>query len=148
MSPGFAPANLSLSHLETQGTYESPFPLPAGGPVLTSCVLAAVIGAQRPLRQHKPPEPPPSPSLRSLHRSLFRPSLPPTPTQSLRTASLFVPDSSRAILKPSSDYARRDKDRTALWGCPIDPAVQRSPHKDYLVFSKPKGGHPVRPPIQ
>ena len=77
VSAKFAPANISLSRSKTQGTYESPLPLPAGGPVLTSCVLA---------------------SPKEKHRSSFRPSLPPSPTQSLRGHSLFVPDSSRAFL--------------------------------------------------
>ena len=46
MSPMYDPANMSLGRSKTQETYESPFPLPAGGPILTSCVLAAVIGAE------------------------------------------------------------------------------------------------------
>jgi hypothetical protein len=63
------------------------------------------------------------------HRSSFRPSLPPTPTQSLRGHSLFVPESSRAILKPSSDYARGDKDGTGLWQCPSIPPCRAAPKK-------------------
>ena len=50
----------------------------------------AVIGVQRPLHWHRPAEPPPSHSLRSLHRSSSGPSLPPTPRFSLRGHSLNV----------------------------------------------------------
>src|SRR5208337_94470 len=66
--------------LKDPRTLGESFSLPAGGPILTSCVLA---------------------SPKEKHRSSFRPSLPPSPTVRFRSpkgASLFVPESSRAFL--------------------------------------------------
>ena len=99
-----------------------------------------------PLRQHKPPEPPPS--------SIAPHSVPhsPQPPRKARGGFVIRAGIVASFSKPSSDYARRDKDGTALWTCPINPTLPRSPNKDNPVFSKSRGGPPAwytgRPPIQ
>ena len=87
-----------LVPLKDSRNVRGPFALPAGGPVLTSCVLAAVIGAQRPLHRQSRTEPPPSSSLRSFCPWLIPSLTPPIPHAGAKGASLFVPDSSRANL--------------------------------------------------
>src|SRR5208282_1307843 len=89
---------------------------------------------------------PPHPRLVRCIGPHLSPSLPPSPTQSLRGHSLFVPESSRAILKPSSDYARRDKDGTALWRCPINPAsLSRGDAVSVTIRTEGSGPLPHRP---
>ncbi len=60
------------------GTLLSPLCFRRGVPMYylrpTRFRLHAIIGAQRPLRQHKPPEPPPSPSLRSQPHAIVFPN--------------------------------------------------------------------------
>ena len=60
---------------------------------------------------------PPHPRFARCIAPHLSPSLPPTPTQSLRGHSLNVSGIVASFSNPSSDYARRDKDGTALWTC-------------------------------
>jgi hypothetical protein len=88
MRERFVPANRSLNCSRTQETYESPFPIRAGGPILTSCVLAAVIGAQRPLRQQSCQSLPPHTRFARFVAGSFKSLTPPDPHAKL--AGAFV----------------------------------------------------------
>ena len=68
----------------------------------------------------------------------------PQPPRDATGASLFVPDSSRANYRSSSDYARRGKDGTALWRCGMQSRRLREAHiKTHPVFPKSRGSPPA-----
>ena len=69
--------------------------------------------------------------------SLLIPALtPPNPHAKLAGAFVIRAGIVASFSKPSSDYARRDKDGTALWRCPINPTRKREPQKSVPCLFK------------